>query len=128
MLYKPIDKVERLSQEQFDKLTNQNPIIGAIFNVAKSFKETLFSKKKDGLDKWIKDAQVLEVDEINSFIGGITRDMEAVKNAVKYDYNNGLAEGSVNKLKVIKRIMYGRGSFSLLRKKLLCLEEKRPFN
>lgn len=39
-----------------------------------------------------------------------------------YDYNNGIAEGSVNKLKVIKRIMYGRCSFDLLRSKILNLE------
>ncbi|HWQ89813.1 MAG TPA: transposase, partial [Desulfitobacteriaceae bacterium] len=35
------------------------------------------------------------------------------------EYNNGLAEGSINKLKVIKRIMYGRNSFEMLRNKLL---------
>jgi len=45
-----------------------------------------------------------------------------------YDYNNGLAEGSVNKLKVIKRIMYGRNSFDMLHKKLLWLEKKRKIN
>ncbi|MDD4422859.1 MAG: transposase [Eubacteriales bacterium] len=41
---------------------------------------------------------------MNSFINGIERDKEAVKNAIMHDYSNGLAEGSVNKLKVIKRI------------------------
>jgi len=51
-----------------------------------------------------------------------------VKNAIKYEYNNGLAESSVNKLKVIKRIMYGRNSFEMLRRKLLLLENKRIFN
>jgi len=125
LLYKPIDKVKQLSQEQFDRIINENPVIESIFNITKSFKETLFSKKKNKLDKWIKEAQALGIDEINSFIGGITRDMEAVKNAIKYDYNNGLAEGSVNKLKVIKRIMYGRCRFDLLKKKLLCLENRR---
>jgi transposase len=128
LLYKPIDKVKELSQEQFDKIIKENPVIGAIFDIVKLFKEMLFSKKKNKLGKWIKDAQVLQIDEINSFIGGITRDIEAVKNAIKYDYSNGLAEGSVNKLKVIKRIMYGRCSFDLLKKKVLALEKKRLFN
>ena len=50
---------------------------------------------------------------------GIDRDLDAVKNGIKYDYNNGLAEGSVNKIKVIKRIMYGRCSFDLLKQKVL---------
>ncbi|WP_407314585.1 transposase [Desulfosporosinus sp. SB140] len=65
---------------------------------------------------------------MNSFIKGIARDITAVKNAIKYDYNNVLAEGSVNKLKVVKRIMYGRNSFEMLRKKLLRLEKSRKFN
>ena len=47
--------------------------------------------------------------------------MQAVGNAIIYEYNNGLVEGSVNKLKVIKRIMYGRNKFEMLRQKLLFL-------
>ena len=39
-----------------------------------------------------------------------------------YPYNNGLAEGSVNKIKVIKRTMYGRNSFELLKAKVLFYE------
>ena len=53
------------------------------------------------------------------FIESHERDIDAVKNGIKYEYNNGLAEGSVNKIKVIKRIMYGRCSFELLKQKVL---------
>ena len=49
----------------------------------------------------------------------IRQDIVAVKNGIAMQYNNGLAEGSVNKLKVIKRIMYGRNSFELLKAKVL---------
>jgi len=55
----------------------------------------------------------------------LERDFDAVKNLIKYDYNNGLAEGSINKLKIIKRIMYGRCSFETLRIKTLRLEKMR---
>ena len=54
--------------------------------------------------------------------------LEAIQNAIIYDYNNGLAEGSINKVKVIKRIMYGRCSFSTLRSKVLMLEQLKHFN
>ena len=47
---------------------------------------------------------------------------QSLKNAICYKYNNGLAEGSVNKIKLIKRIMYGRNSFQLLKAKLLLNE------
>ena len=57
--------------------------------------------------------------ELNSFITLIESDIEAVKNAIKYEYSNGLTEGFNNKTKVIKRVMYGRCSFDLLRLKIL---------
>ena len=56
---------------------------------------------------------------LQTFINGIKKDLTAVKNGIIYSYNNGLAEGSVNKIKVIKRIMYGRNSFELLKAKVL---------
>lgn len=65
---------------------------------------------------------------MNSFILGLERDIEAVQRAITYDYHNGLAEGSVNQVKVIKRIMYGRCSFSTLRHKVLMLEKMKDFN
>ena len=61
-------------------------------------------------------------------LNGIRQDLAAVKKAIELDYNNGLAEGSVNKIKVIKRIMYGRNSFQLLKGKVLRLELKRRIN
>ncbi|SKB00866.1 Transposase, partial [Caloramator quimbayensis] len=63
----------------------------------------------------------LNIPELNSYISGIERDFEAVKNAIIYEYSNGLAEGIINKIKVIKRIMYGRCSFELLKQKVLLL-------
>lgn len=79
----------------------------------------MFSKKYERLEKWIQKTKRHKIPEINSFLNGIERDLDAVKNGIKYDYNNGLAEGSVNKIKVIKRIMYGRCSFDLLKQKVL---------
>ena len=47
------------------------------------------------------------------FAEGLVQDKEAVKNAILYDYNNGLAEWSVNKIKLTKRIIYSRNSFEM---------------
>lgn len=67
-------------------------------------------------------AKQLNTHEIDSFINAINRDIDAVRNSINYTYGNGLAEGIVNKIKVIKRIMYGRSNFSTLRLKVLLLE------
>ena len=97
--------------------TNQE--LNTLINMLRRFKEIIFSKKPRRLNKWIKDAKKINVKELNSFITLIESDIDAVKNAIKYDYSNGLTEGFNNKTKVIKRIMYGRCSFDLLRLKIL---------
>jgi transposase len=122
LLYKPIDKVKEISEKQLNHITVKYPVVGTLYDIVQSFKEILSTKRVDELDKWIESAAEHNIDEINSFINGINSDLDAVKNAIRYDYNNGLAEGSINKLKVIKRIMYGRCSFNLLRNKVLLRE------
>lgn len=128
LLYKPIDKVKGISQEQLDKVIEKYPVIGRIYDVVQGFKLTLFSKHPEELEKWMDEAELLDIEEISSFVNGIRRDLSAVKMAIELDYNNGLAEGSVNKLKVVKRIMYGRNSFDLLKGKLLRLELRKKIN
>ena len=62
----------------------------------------------------------MHVKEFDSFLKLIRSDKEAVKNAIRYQYSNGPTEGHNNKVKVIKRQMYGRCKFDLLRLKILC--------
>lgn len=61
----------------------------------------------------------MDIPEISSFVEGTKKDIIAAQNSIAYEYNNGLAEGSVNKVKVIKRIMYGR----MLKAKVLLWEK-----
>lgn len=119
LLYKEIDKVKNITKEIFDRIIKEFPKAGKIYEIIKEFKDIMFSKKPEKIDLWIRNTKELNIPEINSFIKGIERDLEAVKNGIKYDYNNGLAEGSVNKIKNIKRTMYGRCSFELLKQKVL---------
>jgi transposase len=104
------------------------PSFQKIHDIVWKFRELFREKNLDKFDQWLKDASLLEVSEINSFINGMDRDIEAVRNAVLLNYSNGLAEGSVNKIKVIKRIMYGRCGFEMLRTKTLRLEKMRKIN
>jgi hypothetical protein len=53
-----------------------------------------------------------------SFSEGLKRDIDAVENAVAYDYSNGFVEGTNSRLKMIKRTMYGRCRKQLLEAKL----------
>jgi len=119
LLYNDIDKVKSITDKQLNKIFKTYPDLVIIYEVSKKFKEILMGQKIDMLNNWIINTLALEIPELASFINGINRDIEAVKNAIKYKYSNGLAEGTVNKIKVIKRIMYGRCGFDLLKRKVL---------
>ncbi|OOV59910.1 hypothetical protein B1A68_04590, partial [Clostridium botulinum D/C] len=123
LLYKPVNKIKDLSNEIISEIYNSYPIYKEIINLLIEFKNILNNKIIDEFEKWLHKAAALKINEINSFINGLTRDIDAVKNAILYEYNNGLAEGFINKLKLIKRIMYGRCNFNLLKNKILMLEE-----
>lgn len=128
LLYKPLEKVKEISLKQLEAVIDKNPVLAKIYEIVSSFREVLFGKNPDALDSWIEKATLLNISEVNSYIKGINRDIEGVKNAIIYEYSNGLAEGSVNKIKVIKRIMYGRCNFETLRSKVLGLEMMRKIN
>lgn len=125
LIYKAIDNVNGITQKQYEEIIKKYPTLGKAYEILRGFHELMFSKNLDKLEPWIEEAEKLQIDEINSYIAGLRKDLDAVKNSITYSYSNGLAEGSVNKLKVIKRIMYGRNSFELLKSKLLLLESFR---
>ena len=56
---------------------------------------------------------------LRSFAAGIRNDQQAVINGLTLAWNSGKAEGTVNKIKMIKRQMYDRASFDLLRKRVI---------
>lgn len=73
----------------------------------------------DDLDTWLENYGNSPVQELRSFAYGIKMDRKAVSNAIALDTSNGIVEGFVNKLKVVKRIMYGRASLDLLKRKMV---------
>ena len=62
---------------------------------------------------------IINKSQLRTFVRGLKIDMEAVKNAIISKWSNGQVEGQVNRLKSIKRQMYGRAGFELLRKKIV---------
>ena len=127
-LYRPIDKIKSLNQNQFDEVVKKYPLIGQIFKIIADFKSILIKKDLSKFAEWINNVSSLKIKELDGYIKGIKSDYNSIINAIMLDYNNGLAEGSVNKLKTIKRIMYGRNNFELLRSKVIQLEELKRIN
>jgi transposase len=87
--------------------------------LAERFIKMIKQKAPDKLEQWLKDAVASGVRSFISFANGIRQDYAAVYNALSSIWSNGQVEGQVNRLKFIKRMMYGRANFDLLRKRVL---------
>ena len=81
--------------------------------------EIIKRKDEDGLNVWLNRAQNSEIKEMRGFAFGIMKDEAAVRQAVTSRWSNGQTEGQVNRLKTIKRQMYGRANFDLLKARVL---------
>jgi len=97
------------------------PIISELRTIIAEFRVAYSNKDIDAVKSWCGKYNQCRFPAICSFVNGLNDDTQAFYNSLKYQYNNGLLEGCVNKLKVVKRSMYGRASYMLLRAKLLLM-------
>ncbi len=68
---------------------------------------------------WVADAVASSIAPLASFARGLRDDWEAVVAGLSLKWSNGPVEGSVNRIKMIKRQMFGRANFDLLRRRVL---------
>lgn len=71
------------------------------------------------LNPWMVAASTSQFPYLKRFVKGLKADYSAVRASLSFDWSNGQTEGQVNRLKFIKRQMYGRAKFDLLRLKVL---------
>ena len=79
----------------------------------------LRERQASALDSWLKRAKESQVTELTSFVNGISRDYAAVRAACSLPWSNGIVKGHGNRLKFLKRQMFGRAHLDLLRVKVL---------
>lgn len=90
------------------------------FILVQYFRKIMAEKSGDmELKEWIEKSSTSGIKEIESFAKGLLADYSAVENALTLLWSNGPVEGNVNRLKMIKRQMYGRAGFELLRKRVV---------
>ncbi len=83
------------------------------------FRTLVIERHPDHLDSWLDEWAQSGISELVGFAQGLRRDYAAVQAALRYQWSQGPVEGHVNRLKTIKRQMYGRAGFALLRRRVL---------
>lgn len=104
----------------FQTLLDNIPEIRVVRKLVQIFK-TMLARRCGNIKRWIDFVKhsKYKLAGLKSFARGLLADIEAVENAIKMSWSNGAVEGHVNRIKSIKRQMYGRASFELLRRKVI---------
>ena len=103
----------------YNDLIRRSSILSGLREVNLSFREVINGKSIDALNEWIDKFSKSDFQHISTFATFLLKDINAVKNAIAYPYSNGLTEGINNKIKAIKRQMYGRAKTDLLEARLV---------
>jgi len=106
-------------QASLTSVRAQCPHLDALAAHVTEFAKILTGRHGEQLDAWIATADAGDQPDLRSFITGLKRDYQAVLNGLTLPYSSGKVEGNVNKIKMLKRQMYGRARFDLLRKRVL---------
>jgi transposase len=119
-LLKPIAELKPQEQKFINYFLEESEEAKVVKNLGQEFQNLIQQRQKVNLlDKWLRQALQSQISEIKNFAVGIQQDYSAVAAALKYEWSNGQVEGQINKLKLIKRQMYGRAKLDLLKARML---------
>lgn len=97
----------------------QDTEVAHVYALVRTFVDLVRHKRPEALDAWLEGCAVSSVNALRTFAAGIRQDDKAVRSALTLPWSNAQTEGQVTRLKFIKRMMYGRANFDLLRQRVL---------
>ena len=119
LLFKAEAELDVEEQLSVDRMKESDSSIAQAYDLVQRFCQMVRNKQSALLLPWLEDVKTSGVDALVSFANGLRQDFDAVTNAISSEWSNGQTEGQVNRLKFIKRQMYGRANFDLLRRRVL---------
>ena len=119
LLARDHDDLEQEEQEDLQRLLATSAQVQQVHALLHTFLQMVRQHQPERLRPWIEEATRSGIPELESFVAGLERDFDAVKAALRLPWSQGPTEGYINKLKTLKRMMYGRAGFKLLRQRML---------
>ncbi|WP_063749787.1 ISL3 family transposase [Streptomyces xylophagus] len=105
--------------QQLKAVLDACPGLARAHQLVRDFGDMLTQQTGVLLPAWIADATAANLPGLTGFARGLTRDIDAVTAGLTLRWSSGGTEGDVNRIKKVKRQLYGRAEFELLRKLIL---------
>jgi len=120
LLLKDEGDLEADEQAFLDRLRDRCPELRVAAELGRRFADMVRGRREDAWDDWVTRATASDrPKELRAFAASLRKDEPAVRAALKMEWSNGQVEGQVNRLKFLKRQMFGRAKFDLLRRRVL---------
>jgi transposase len=119
LLARPSENLRADERRDLQELCEVCSELAALHLLAQSFGQIIRKREGHRLQDWIKQVEASGFRDVKRFAAGLQRDKDEVLAAFTLIYSNGQVEGQVNKLKLIKRMGYGRAGFPVLRQRVL---------
>jgi transposase len=116
---KPPWRLSREAARILDDLFARDPLGREAYRLTQRFLALLRHKKASALRPWIERAKTSSVPELARFAYSLLRDEAAIHAALRLRWSQGVVEGQIQRLKLLKRMMYGRANPDLLAIRLL---------
>ncbi|MFA3839510.1 transposase [Streptomyces aureus] len=113
---------EHLRDENTDKLhrlRERDPDLDRLTGHVRKFAVMMTARHGDRLEDWITGAEQDSLVPLASFARNLRRDFDAVRNGLSLPHSSGAVEDNINRLKMLKRQMFGRAGLDLRRKRVL---------
>lgn len=119
LLVKSEDALDLKERNIVERIKATDESVARAYGLAHHFQAMVRQQRPEMLQTWLSDVAASKIAALVSFANGIRQDFEAVRNALTVPWSQGQTEGQVNRLKFIKRQMFGRANFDLLRRRVL---------
>jgi transposase len=114
--FKDLDEKER---EELATIRQASETAETLYLLVQQFLQMVRKLEGERLDAWLASVAQSQIEELQRFANGLEQDKAAVLMGLTHSHNNAQAEGQVTRIKLIKRMMYGRAGFPLLRQRVL---------
>jgi len=111
-------------QETLRQVRQASPHLETVYQLVEAFLHMVRERTGEQLDAWLATVQASHLEALQTFVTGVQQDKDAVCAGLTLSWNNGPLEGHVNRLKLIKRSMYGRAEIDLLKLRVLYQSKK----
>jgi transposase len=119
LLWAPAQELQDGEYALVEQLCHHSREVMLAYGLVTDFQALVRERQGGQLASWVALAQASGVAELAGFARGIVRDWAAVQAGLELEWSSGPVEGQVNRLKMLKRQMYGRAKFDLLRQRVL---------